>query len=823
MNWQGTMAAITTPFGADGGIDHSFVRKHIEWLVGHGITGIVPCGSLGEGATLEPAEKVALLETCVAAAGDVPVVPGIAAASTEGAVRLAREAQSVGCSGLMLLPPYVHKGPDEEFACHFEALLEATDLECMLYNNPPAYGFDARPEFIAQLAGAHGNLRAVKESSGDVRRLTAVRALLGDRLALFAGLDDMAVEAAAMGASGLDRWVGQRPTRGVSAPLRPGPGRAHGRGLRALPLVLTPPATRLRARVRAVDQARAGRSRHGQRDPARSAQTLVGGRAHGRPGDDPRTTQGSTLMTQAAPIAMELHGQNLLGLETSSSDEATFTATDPRTGAALEGAFHEATADEVERALTLAAAAHPAFEGAHQEQGRGQRAKLIEAIADGIEGLGATLLERASAETGLPLARLEGERGRTCAQLRLFARVAAEGDYLAVRIDLADPDRKPLPKPDLHSMARALGPVVVFGASNFPLAYSVAGGDTASALAAGCPVIVKAHPAHPGTSELVGRVIVEAVRALGLPPGVFSMVHGVGTRVGAQLVQHPATRAVGFTGSLAGGRALFDLAAARPSPIPVFAEMGSVNPMFFLPERLAQAGPELGAALAASVTLGVGQFCTNPGVIIAERGEALGPFIEALGAGLAAIPEGTMLHRGICSAFGERGNAVAAIGGVEILQGTPAENSSPSARTCSAGATLYSTPAEVFLANPTLREEIFGPATLLVQCSGPAQVLEVARAFEGQLTATIHAADSEDGAYAELLPILEQRAGRLLFGGFPTGVEVCAAMVHGGPYPATTDSRSTSVGPRAIERFVRPIAYQNFPQGLLPQELRSSK
>lgn len=504
------------------------------------------------------------------------------------------------------------------------------------------------------------------------------------------------------------------------------------------------------------------------------------------------------------------NGAQLIGGAESRDGAATFTAFDPRTAAPLGPAFHEATRGEVDRALALANEARGAFERA----GRERRARLLEAIAAGIEALGAPLLERASAETGLPMPRLESERGRTAGQLRLFARVAREGSYLGVRIDHGDPSRAPLPKPDVRATSVPLGPIVVFGASNFPLAFSVAGGDTAAALAAGCPVVIKGHPNHPGTSELVGRVIAACVRAAGLPPGAFSLVQGTSHDVGAALVQHPATTAVAFTGSHAGGRALFDLAQRRARPIPVYAEMGSVNPVFLLPGRVADDPTALAASIAASVTLGVGQFCTNPGVLVALRGGATDTLLAALTTALGAAPEAPLLHAGIRAGY-DRGQArLASIAGVEVRARAAA--SGP----CGARAALFTIPAARFVAEPAAREEVFGPSTLAVLCEDPAELLAVADGLDGQLTATVHAGEGDAAMAAELLPRLAQRAGRVLYGGFPTGVEVCDAMVHGGPYPATTDSRSTSVGALAIARFVRPVAYQNVPEALLPEELR---
>lgn len=507
---------------------------------------------------------------------------------------------------------------------------------------------------------------------------------------------------------------------------------------------------------------------------------------------------------------MELNGQHLIGTETSQEGGEAFTAVDPRSGGALPPEFHDATPGEIDGALRLAADAHPVFEAA----GREQRASLLEAIAAGIESLGEHLPQRASAETGLPVGRFENERGRTCGQLRMFAAVVRDGSYLDLRIDHADKERKPLPKPDLRSMHRALGPVVVFGASNFPLAFSVAGGDTAAALAAGCPVVVKAHPNHPGTSEMVGRVIAEAVRVAGLPAGTFSMLQGRSNEVGASLVTHAVTRAVGFTGSLRGGRALFDLAAARAEPIPVFAEMGSTNPVFLLPRALAASSIDIANGLAASVTLGVGQFCTNPGLVVAPKGPSTDDFLATLADAMQEVEEAPMLHAGIKAGYEARLEEVCAVAGIEVLDRGKAEGP------CGARAALLSVDAETFLATPTLHEEVFGPSTLVVLCDDVAQMVAVAQALRGQLTATVHATDEDLGEAKSLLPILEQKAGRVLFGGFPTGVEVCHAMVHGGPYPATTDSRSTSVGSAAISRFTRPVCYQSFPKDHLPEELR---
>lgn len=511
---------------------------------------------------------------------------------------------------------------------------------------------------------------------------------------------------------------------------------------------------------------------------------------------------------------MKLQGCQLIGRGESRDGTSTFRGVEPATGAELEPAFAEATEEEVDRALALAAAAHPAFEDA----GRERRAEFLERAAAGIEALGDALLERAQAETALPPARLAGERGRTCGQLRAFAGVVRAGNYLNARIDRADPERSPLPKPDVRSMERALGPVAVFGASNFPLAFSVAGGDSTSALAAGCPVVVKGHPAHPGTSELVARVLIEAAADCGLPEGTVSMVQGAGYEVGARLVEHPATRAVAFTGSLAGGRALFDLAAQRPDPIPVFAEMGSINPVFVLPGALAARGEALAQGLAGSVTLGVGQFCTNPGLVVLQKGAAAEAFVEHLRVGLSDVGEGSLLHAGIRSGFERGRDQLAAVAEVESLLEFAAIAGSSGAQPA-----LFLASAATLLAEPSLQDEVFGPSTLVITCEDAAEMRAVAGALAGQLTGTIQAeGGGDDELAAELAGLLAQRVGRVLYGGFPTGVEVCSAMVHGGPYPASTDARSTSVGMRAIERFTRPVAYQSFPQALLPLELRDA-
>ena len=511
---------------------------------------------------------------------------------------------------------------------------------------------------------------------------------------------------------------------------------------------------------------------------------------------------------------MELHGLNIIGYSASAQGTETFAAFNPATGSVIETAFHIATEAEVSRAVELAAQAFPAYRGLSGEA----RAAFLERIAEEIVELGDALLELANRETALPLPRLTGERGRTVGQLKMFAALLREGSWVEARIDHALPDRQPLPRADLRRMLLPLGPVGVFGASNFPFAFSVAGGDTASALAAGCPVVVKAHPAHPGTSELVGRAIERAALVTGMPEGVFSMVHGM-KETGLALVRHPKLEAVGFTGSLVAGRALFDAAAARPKPIPVYAEMGSVNPVFVLPGALQERGEKIAEGLAQSVMLGVGQFCTNPGVVVGLQSEALTSFLDTAAERLSAAAPGTMLYSNIQQAY---------VQGTDRLKSTPGvwtqsrpQTAADASRT-QANAVLFSTDAAHFLGQHALREEVFGPTSLVVACGTPDELESVAASLEGQLTATVHANAEDLKRYRGLISLLETKVGRLLFNSFPTGVEVSAAMQHGGPYPATSDSRTTSVGTAAILRFVRPLCYQDCPEELLPAELQEA-
>lgn len=469
---------------------------------------------------------------------------------------------------------------------------------------------------------------------------------------------------------------------------------------------------------------------------------------------------------------------------------------------------------EVDRAAQLAAQAFDPY----RQLPLAKRAEFLELIADNIMALGDALIERAMAESGLPLARLQGERGRTVGQLRLFAKVVRDGRFMSPTIDQAQPERTPLPRADLRLAKMALGPVAVFGASNFPLAFSVAGGDTASALAAGAPVIVKAHSAHLGTSELVGRAIQEAVRDMGLPEGVFSLLMGAGRKLGEALVSHPAIKAVGFTGSRQGGLALVRIANARPEPIPVYAEMSSVNPVFLMPAALAARAESIGRGFADSLTMGAGQFCTNPGMVVAIGDDNMQRFIEAASQALAAKPAQTMLTPGIHQAFGA---GVAKVGGVEgveqVAQGQPADGLHNAAQ-----AALYVTDVQRLLSSPVLQDEMFGPASIVIRAKNFEEVLQLAEQLEGQLTVTLQIDPADYADAQRLISVLERKAGRILANGFPTGVEVCHAMVHGGPFPSTSNAMFTSVGASAIDRFLRPVCYQDLPDALLPAAVQQA-
>lgn len=507
---------------------------------------------------------------------------------------------------------------------------------------------------------------------------------------------------------------------------------------------------------------------------------------------------------------MALTGELFIASKRVRRDGPGFKAVAASTGTEIEPSFSVATPDDIEAACAAAEAAFPTYANLPREK----RAEFLDAIAEEIEALGDALVERAMQESGLPQARLTGERGRTANQLRLFARELRLGEYLRARIDHAIPDRQPLPKPDIRLRMIPLGPVVVFGASNFPLAFSVAGGDTASALAAGCPVIVKGHSAHPGTSELVAGAIARAAARTGMPEGVFSLINGAGNSVGSALVTDPRIKAVGFTGSRGGGTALMKLAANRPVPIPVYAEMSSINPVFLLPHALEARAEALGQAYVASLTMGAGQFCTNPGLVLALESPALDRFLTAATEAVSGAAAQTMLTPGILKAY-ESGVArwASAPALKQLARGQ--EGSTSCGR-----AALFAMTGKDFIADPSHAEEVFGAASLLVRCADLDQMLQVVALLEGQLTATLHCDAEDTEVAARLVPMLERLVGRILANGWPTGVEVTDAMVHGGPFPSTADGRSTSVGTLAIDRFLRPVAYQDLPAALLPAELR---
>ena len=480
------------------------------------------------------------------------------------------------------------------------------------------------------------------------------------------------------------------------------------------------------------------------------------------------------------------------------------------TGEPIGPAFAVHGPAEVDAACAAAAAAFDTYRATSREE----RAAFLEAIASEILAIGDDLIEAAMSESGLPRARLEGERGRTVGQLCLFADVVRKGAWQQLRIDPAMPDRQPLPRPDIRLRMIPVGPVAVFGASNFPLAFSTAGGDTASALAAGCPVVVKGHPAHPRTGELVAAAIARAVTACGLPAGVFGHLVGPSNELGAALVQDPRIAAVGFTGSRAGGLALVRLAQGRDVPIPVYAEMSSINPVLLLPEALKARGSELGTAFVGSLTMGAGQFCTNPGLVLAIAGGGLEDFIAAATEAVSSATAQTMLTGGICKAYQSGVAALESAPGVEKL----AEGVAGDAM--QGHAALFRTTAQPFLADKALGHEVFGASSVMVVCKDEAELATVLAGLEGQLTATLHMDAADEALAARLMPVLEVKAGRILANGWPTGVEVCHAMVHGGPFPATSDPRTTSVGSLAIDRFLRPVSYQNLVVGLLPPELR---
>ena len=498
------------------------------------------------------------------------------------------------------------------------------------------------------------------------------------------------------------------------------------------------------------------------------------------------------------------HGKHLIAGAWIAGDE-TFSSS-PANGAAHS--FAVGRVSDVDAAVL---AAEDAF-WSYGYSSRETRAAFLNSIADEIEARATEITEIGTQETGLPAARLAGERGRTTGQLRLFADHILKGDYLDRRHDAALPDRAPLPRPEMHMIQRPIGPVAVFGASNFPLAFSTAGGDTAAALAAGCPVVVKGHSAHPGTGEIIAEAIHAAIKKCGLHAGVFSLIQGGNRQVGAALVQHPLINAVGFTGSLAGGRALYDLCAARSEPIPFFGELGSVNPMFVLTAALNNRSEEVAKGWAASLTMGAGQFCTNPGIAVVLSGAGADQFAESAKAALSDVGEQTMLTDGIAAAYQAGQRRVAETEGVRELLVTSCDQRS-------ATPNLFITDAKNWLADESLAEEVFGPLGIIVMADTMEEMQRIARHLQGQLTCTLHLDDADQEAALSLMPVLERKAGRVLANGFPTGVEVCDSMVHGGPYPASTNFGATSVGTLSIRRFLRPVCYQNIPAGLLPDDL----
>lgn len=507
---------------------------------------------------------------------------------------------------------------------------------------------------------------------------------------------------------------------------------------------------------------------------------------------------------------LNLIGHNYICGERRAAGSIQHRSLDASSGEALPYVFIQATAEEVDAAATAAAAAYPRFRSLPAVR----RAEFLEAIADEVDALGDDFVALVTRETALPAARIQGERGRTSGQLRLFAKVLRRGDFYDARIDRALPERQPSPRPDLRQYRIGVGPVAVFGASNFPLAFSTAGGDTASALAAGCPVVFKAHSGHMATAECVADAIIRAAERTGMPKGVFNMIFGSG--VGEALVRHPAIQAVGFTGSLKGGRALYDLAAARPQPIPVFAEMSSVNPVLVLPGALRARGAAVARELAGSVVLGCGQFCTNPGLVLGIRCAEFSDFTVQLGEAIAAQPAQTMLNAGTLRSY--------AAGVAQLHAHARVRHLAGGEQTGDQGVPqLFEADVDMLLSGDhLLQEEVFGPTTIVVEVADRDQLTRALQSMHGQLTATLIAERDDLLAFRDLLGLLEEKAGRVLLNGYPTGVEVCDAMVHGGPYPATSDARGTSVGSLAIDRFLRPVCYQNYPDEVLPEALRNA-
>lgn len=507
-----------------------------------------------------------------------------------------------------------------------------------------------------------------------------------------------------------------------------------------------------------------------------------------------------------------ISGKNYIGNSLSAKGKVSYNTFNPKLNLKNSWTFFEASEEELDEAVKLAKIAFLTYRSTSGTK----KAIFLRTIADNIEGLGETLIQTYMTESGLPEGRAKGERGRTIGQLRMFADLLEAGSWVEASIDTAIPDRAPVPKPDLRKMLVPLGPIVVFGSSNFPLAYSTAGGDTASALAAGCPVIVKSHPMHSGTGELVASAIVAAVQSCRMPDGVFSNLNSSGIQIGQQLVKHPEVKGIGFTGSIAGGTALYKLASERKEPIPVFAEMGSINPVVILPSAL-EKQPELWAKNnAASITLGAGQFCTNPGLILTLDGPGLDTFIDSLGREILESEAGVMLHPDIHRKYDEGQKIMSGQEGIQVV--AEYQDKTPPNY---AKHKILAVPGQAFLINPNLHKEVFGPFSIVVRCANANELKSIIASLEGQLTGTIIGEEAELDMHQDLVSQLQERVGRLIYNGVPTGVEVCPSMVHGGPFPATTDSRFTAVGTEAIRRWVRPVSYQDWPDSLLPEALKN--
>ena len=507
-----------------------------------------------------------------------------------------------------------------------------------------------------------------------------------------------------------------------------------------------------------------------------------------------------------------ISGKNIIGNKLSKQGDVTYKTFNPKTNKETDFTFYEATSVEINEAVELASEAYKIY----KDISGSKKADFLEAIALEIEALGDELIITYCKESGLPEGRALGERGRTMGQLRAFAVLLKEGSWVEAVIEKGQPDREPLPKADIRKMLFPLGPVVVFGASNFPLAFSTAGGDTASALAAGCPVIVKSHPMHSGTGELVSSAIIKAAEKTGMPNGVFSNLNSRGIEVGQQLVKHPKVKAVGFTGSLYGGMALYKLANERDEPIPVFAEMGSINPVVIFPSALEAAGDVWATKYASSITMGAGQFCTNPGLVLGINGEQLDAFAKTLSQEILKLEPTYMLHPNIYGTYNEGKNDLSGQDGVTVIADYTKETSANVARPA-----ILKVSGAKFLANPKLHKEVFGPFSVIVSCKDSAELEEILNNLEGQLTGTVLGNEKDLATYARVVDALQSRVGRILFNGVPTGVEVCSSMVHGGPFPASTDSRFTSVGTSAIKRWVRPVSFQDWPNTFLPKALQN--